>query len=227
MKHNLSGICDAVDGCCLTLVRPSCSFREWTSLHAGFCPLTDSWVWHFTSRSVTITSWHLCKIQMVNPPFFFAIHSKHLQKSFPPLWCSVGFGVTGADPGAKCPQPLQKSTPSVRNRVKTLWGVTQRRRGTEPEKHSYSLILHGNKGKVLAHMCMSGCKCAVADASLTLSNFKSHVSALIFSPPPLQTSGKTEESWLLQPLPPSTAMSPSISALRPFLWFVRCQGTQT
>lgn len=125
------------------------------------------------------------------------------------------------DPGAKHPQPLQKSTQAGRNWVKMLWGVAQRHRGAEPEQHSYSLTLHGNKGKVLPRMCTSGCKCAVADASLTLSNFKSHVSALIFSPPALRTSGKTEESQASSATPsplPQQRLLPSLLSSHSFGW---------
>lgn len=47
--------------------------------------------------------------------------------------------------------------------------------------------------KKLLCVCVCGSMCVVADASLTLPNFKSSVSTLIFSSPALRTLGKTVE----------------------------------
>lgn len=189
----------------------SCSFSEWTSLDVGFCPLTDSWVWHFTSLCHNYLLALIAKYRRLIL-FFFAIHFKHLQKSLPsaqwPLeWLAY-----------LCRSRHQMST-TTKHKTQLIQGGIELKREESHKDVPILSLCTAVKGKC---MCTSGCKCAVADAPLTVSDFKSRNSALIFSPPALRTSGKTEGSQApsaTPSLPPQHCLLPSLLSI-PLVWTV-------
>lgn len=121
----------------------------------------------------------------------------------------MGFGVTGGS--------AQIQAPNVHNRYKSQLsrGVIELKRCEQSHKGvveqslssvSSSLTLHGHKREsAAAHVhermetCSRRCFCLTSKAS---------VSALIFSPPALRTSGKTEEESRAPSATPS--LSPSL-----------------
>lgn len=76
----------------------------------------------------------------------------------------------------------------MRDHIKAVWI-----KGSLSSIDIPSLYQAIRKKLLCVWVCICGSMCVVADASLTLPNFKSSVSTLIFSSPALRTLGKTEE----------------------------------